>query len=412
MVVAKTKAAPKKVLKKATKVSPKKTSKAAVAVPAKKETPKKAAPKKTAKPTAAPKKTSKASAPAAADTKKPAKVVTKASAPSTVSRRPIADKPGKKKGKLVRKSGSKGKEVAQVSEVVSNVQLLIQRLSAAERVYYDEVRALKAESTTDEVRRLYQIGALLLKCKQEFPKSDATETITAACGISDSHGRLYRKIAERFKPEEIESYAAMENKITGWRIPITTFYCIGQRAETPQQRKAYVKVVIDEQMSQETFDQRFPQGVDVDGKAVAVRVIKALSVIKRGKSTIAKTQLALHDLQEDAIKKDMREADITTRTLARTLLEDIQEFKSDLSNAEYVLEGMFEEDNTEDETSINVVIATKGKAASKSAKPKVLKKVKRAKPADDDEDNDLVPTGVYDDSDMAEEPIQDDGDDA
>lgn len=247
-----------------------------------------------------------------------------------VSRRETTTPPKKVKRKVPTEAKAAVPAVAKkakktLSPVVQNIQALVSQLSQAERVYYTSVRDLVGKSMQDEVLRYYDIGKQLLECQMKFPQSDAHKTIVLACSITDAHGRLYRKLAERFPDrEEIESYVAMANPVTGWHIPLTTLYSIAMRSESRKQREKMVQVVIEEQMSQTTFDQRYPQGVNDNGDEVEVRVIRGASVIKRVQSSADKLVAACAELSLDTVKADFADPDIKTVQGARESRKTLQ----------------------------------------------------------------------------------------
>lgn len=349
------------------KVNPKKATKKATGKPATKAgaskpaTGKKAVVKKVTV-----KKTAKSKVAESPTTKKGKQAATKSA--GVVSRRELATKTGKKG--VVRRVPAK----KQTSPVVNQVKSLVNQLSAAERTYYVQVRDLAVKRSSEEIMTAYKIGKLLVECKAKFPKSNASETITTACGISEQHGRLYRKMAERFEQKEIEEYVAMRNADTGWSVPLTTLYNIGMRAQTAVQRKNYVKEVINEQMSQETFDQRHPLGVTPNGDTVSVRVLKGAAVLKRGCTSINRTTEAINDLLSEDVQEEMEEGNVMTIKLARELLEGIQEQRPKLDAASVFLEEFI------DSASL------------------------------DGDDGEATAGGDFDD-DLAEEPIEDDGED-
>jgi hypothetical protein len=257
-------------------------------------------------------------------------------APAKVSRRQVNAPPSATKSKAAKPAAVSAPKKAkkEMSVVVKDIQEMISRLSQGERKYYEKVRDLVGEHVQSEVLRLYDIGKQLLECQLKFPQSDAHKTIVMACGITDAHGRLYRKLAERFTDRaEIERYVSMSNAVTGWRIPLTTLYSIGQRSNSAKQREKYVIEVIDEQMSQETFDQRHPNGLTDDGEVVEVRIIRGASVIKKIQTGVKRLEAEFSELTKDSVMSDLGDPDIKTINAARDTTESLRGLKNKIDVA-------------------------------------------------------------------------------
>lgn len=268
---------------------------------------KKAAPAKTAKPKGVPKKRGGA-APKAAVSRR----ATTLAKPST-----------KTKAKAASSAGTK---LAPNVEEVTNA---VARLSTDEKAYYTKISELHAEMSRGAVMAVYDIGAALLECKRQHPKSGADVVIQAAVGISPNNGRHYRKLAETFDRDELLGYAKMSNSKTGWTIPWTTYLSIAIRATKKKTRKEHVKTILDEQLSIDQYESRFTTVADGPEAGKTAVKLTSTSQLKKVNSLALKTRdLVSQLLTPDALKQlSSAESSANSRTIIAETIRDLEELQ-------------------------------------------------------------------------------------
>ena len=273
----------------------------------------------------------------------------KKAATGAASRRATAtaDKVSSKKKKTLGKKKAPKAEVAPTeSAVVAEVSHALSKLSASEMKYYQEISELRKRLRSSEIMISYEIGEKLLECKRKHPKSGADVVIEAACDITRQWGRLYRKLAERFDRKTLEKIVEMKNSTTGWTIPISTLFSIMQRTPAAKKQMEFAQLIVSEQMSQTTFEERFPMAAEGDGgSATTVQAITATAATKKLQNVIAKSWEAVHAtlaskslMKELTSKGFLAESMSDVQTLIQQIRRNIQEEQAILARLEESME--------------------------------------------------------------------------